>query len=182
MGADPGPGRHQGQGFGGTALTPAQGGDGRSIAGIHQQLEAPHALHGNDLSTPYRRCGCGDACPIALFDLVGLPDGIGLAAPVELGPAGGAAQGLGVEAAIGGILVIGLAGPTQGQGRQTGVDPLEGQLVEHAVAGPAIGATDERVAVAPVGGVLQFGQAGRAGGQIRADKGRCPSGPAGGRS
>ena len=142
VGADPGPGCHQGQGFGGTALTPAQFGDGRSIAGIHQQLEAPHALHGNDLSTPYRRRGCGDACPIALFDLVGLLYGIGLAAPLELGPAGGAAEGLGVEAAIGGILVIGLAGPTQGKGRQAGVDPLEGQLVEHAVAGPAIGATD----------------------------------------
>ena len=101
---------------------------------------------------------------------------------MELGPAGGAAQGLGVEAAICRIVVVALAGRTQRKGRQAGVDPLEGQLVEHAVAGAAIGATDQGVAVAPVGGVAQFGEAGQADGQIRADKRRCASWLAGGRS
>ena len=97
-------------------LALAQPGHRRPVAGIHQQLEAPHPLQRQNLTRrqqrqgrrqrPIRRLACGrGAGPV----------------PLQPGAAGGAADRFGVEAAITGIIELGLAQSTQREAGEAGV-------------------------------------------------------------
>ena len=78
------------------------------------------------------------------------------------GPQHRAGVGLGVEAAVGRVLVLGAAGGAHGKAGHRGQRPVVGDAAHDREARPAVGAVDERVAVAAVGGVEQLAQAVRA--------------------
>ena len=93
-------------------------------------------------------------------------------------PAVRAGVGLGVEAAVGRVLVLGAAARAHLEARHRRVRPVVRDVAHDREARPAVGAVRERVAVAPVGGVEQLGEAVGAGGAVRRD-GRARSPPAG---
>ena len=170
-------GRQQGEGLLGPALAPPQLGHRRLQAGQAEQLEAPHPLQRHDPPGPQgcaRRgqAGAGEAAGPRWITAAGAAGG----GPAQPRTTGGAAGGLGVEAAVGGIGVFSGAGGTEGKGGQRGVAPLERQGSEDAEAGPAVGAAGEGVATAAAGGIAELRQAGGAGGQI----GQHQGGSAGG--
>ena len=74
-------------------------------------------------------------------------------------PALGARVGLGVEAPVGRVLVLGGAARAQLEARHRRQRPVVGDAAHDREARAAVGAVDERVAVAAVGGVEQLAQA-----------------------
>jgi hypothetical protein len=91
--------------------------------------------------------------------------------PARPRPAGGAGHGLGVEAAVAGVLVFRAAGGAHLERRHGGLRPVIGQPVEDRQPRAAMGAIGEGVAMAPVGRVADFAQAIGAGGGIGRDAG-----------
>ena len=77
----------------------------------------------------------------------------------DFGAAGGAAGGLGVEAAVGGVGVFGGAGGAHGEGGHGGEWAVVGDALDDGEAWAAVGAVDEAVGVAAVGGVEEFAEA-----------------------
>jgi hypothetical protein len=96
----------------------------------------------------------------------------------EMGTAHRAGVGLGVEAAVGRVLVLLAAVVAHGEHGHGGGSPVVGDREDDRVAGTAVRAVDERVAVAPVGGVEELEQAVVAGGDVDAHgHGRSAHGP-----
>jgi hypothetical protein len=91
-------------------------------------------------------------------------------------PAIRAADRLGMEAAVGGIVVFGRAGGAHGERRHRGQRPVVGDTGNDREPRPAVGAVDERVAEPPVGLVCQLGQAVAAGGTVSRDQGPAAAG------
>ena len=108
-----------------------------------------------------------------------------LAPPARVGqpqgrPAGRARVGLGVEAAVGGVLVLGAARGAHGEGAHRRALPVVGDAQHDREARPAVRAVREGVAVAAVGRVEDLGQAGVArravGGHERRGRPGAPAG------
>ena len=78
--------------------------------------------------------------------------------------------GLGVEAAVGRVVVLGLAGRAHPEAGHRRERPVVGDPADDREARPAVGAVDERVAVAPVGGVVKLAQAVLAGRPVGRDR------------
>jgi hypothetical protein len=76
-----------------------------------------------------------------------------------------------VEAPVGRVVVLGLAGRAHREARHRGRRPVVGHAGDDREARPAVGAVDERVAVAAVGGVEELGEAGVAGRGVGSDRG-----------
>ena len=94
----------------------------------------------------------------------------GLERDAQLRPAGRAGVGLGVEAAIGRILVLRPARGAHLEAGHRGERPVVRHAAHDREAWSAVGAVDERVAIAPIGRVEQLGQAVVAGGAVRRNK------------
>ena len=85
------------------------------------------------------------------------------------GPHVGAGVRLGVEAAVGRVLVLRLAARAHREAGHRRARPVVGDAAHDREARAAVGAVDERVAVAAVGGVEQLAQAVVAGGGVGRD-------------
>jgi hypothetical protein len=70
-----------------------------------------------------------------------------------------AGDGLGVEATVQRILILGGTGRAHGERRHGGQRPIIGNVFDDGEAGAAVGAVDERIAVAAISRVKQFSQA-----------------------
>ena len=88
--------------------------------------------------------------------------------PGQLRAARRAGVGLGVEATVGGVVVLGLAGRAHREAGHRGGRPVVGHVEHDRVPRPAVRAVGERVAVAAVAGVVDLGQAVGAGGAVDA--------------
>ncbi len=84
----------------------------------------------------------------------------------DTGPALEAGIGLGVEAPVERIGVLGSAALAHGEGRHGGGGAVVGQVVDDGEARPAVRAVDEGIAVAAVVGVEELVHAVGAGGQL----------------
>ena len=82
-----------------------------------------------------------------------------------------AGVGLGVEAAIGGVVVFGLAGGAHWETGHGGLGAVVGDAAGDGEAGAAVCAVEEGIAVASVGGVEQLAEAVGAGGGVGGDAG-----------
>src|SRR5262249_29969170 len=82
----------------------------------------------------------------------------------------GTGSGLGVEAPVVGVFVLGAASGTEVKGRHRGACPVVRRTADDRQTRTAIGAVEERIAVAAVGRVEQLGQAGVAGGDVGANE------------
>jgi len=79
--------------------------------------------------------------------------------------------GLGVEAAVGGVVVFGLAGGAHWEDGHGGLGTVVGDAAGDGEAGAAVGAVEEGIAVAAVGGIEEFVEAVGAGGGVGGDAG-----------
>ena len=82
----------------------------------------------------------------------------------------GTGVGLGVKAAIGGIVVLGLAGGAHAERRHGSVGPVVGDIADDGVARAAVGAVGEGVAEAAVGGAGEVVEALGTGGHVGGDQ------------
>ena len=96
-----------------------------------------------------------------------------LADQFEGGAAFGAGIGLGVESAVRGIGVLGLAGGAKREAGHRGGGAVVGDILNDGEPGTAVGAVGEGVLETAVGRVGAFGQAFGAGGDVGRDKGGC---------
>ena len=138
-------------------LALAERGDGLLAGGVGGQVVAAQALDGEDAAVAEEFGGRLER----VFAVVvqGQP-----------GAAGRAAGRLGVEAAVGGVVVFGRAPLAHRERRHGRQRPVVGHVADDGEPGPAVGAVDERVPEPPVGRV---GRA-RAGSPRRS---RCPPTP-----
>ena len=144
-------------------LARPQRGDGLLAGGVGGQVVAAQALDGEDAAAAEEFGG-------------GLERVLALAVQVQPGAAGRAADRLGVEAAVGGVVVLGRAPLAHGERRHRGQRPVVGHVADDGEPGPAVGAVDERVLVAPVGRVGQLAQAVGAGGGVGGHQGAAQPG------
>ena len=84
----------------------------------------------------------------------------------ELRAAVPAGVGLGVEAAVGGIVVLGLAGGAHLEARHGGLRAVVGNAAGDGVARAAVGAVEKGIAIAAVRGREQFAEAVGTGGGV----------------
>ena len=78
---------------------------------------------------------------------------------------------MGVEAAVGGIVIFGFAGGTHGELRHGGGGAIVGKVLNDGEAGAAVGAVEEGVEVAAIVGIEEFTEAVFAGGDVGWDWG-----------
>ena len=136
------------------------------VAGVDGQVVAAQALDGQDSSR--RQQGHR-----LVEGVVGLGHEVAVGREQgELGAADRAAHRLGVEAAVGGVGVLGPAVVAQDEAGHGGRRPVVGDRRDDRVPGPAVGAVDERVAEAAVGGVEHLPGAVGAGGHVDAHRHR----------
>ena len=90
----------------------------------------------------------------------------------ERGPQSPAGVGLRVEAAVGRIVVLGLAGRAHFEARHRGLRAVVGNAARDGEARAAVGAVEEGIAVAAIVGIEQFAQAIGAGGGVGGNAGR----------
>ena len=83
-----------------------------------------------------------------------------------MGAADGACVGLGVEAAVEGVVVLGLAGGTHGEDGHGGLRPVVGDAASDGEARTAVGAVEEGITVAAVGGIEELAETVGTGGGI----------------
>ena len=114
-------------------------------------MEAADAFDGEDAPGVDKRPSCGDAHG-------------------KLWPTVGAADGLRVEAAVGGGGVFGLAGGAHGEDPHGGVGAVVGEVFNDAEPRAAVGAGGEGVLVAAIARVCHVRQALITGGHIRWDQ------------
>jgi hypothetical protein len=95
---------------------------------------------------------------------------------LQLGATDLAGVGLGVEAAIAGIVIFLLTVVTKGEPRHGGEGAIIGKGLDNAISRAAVGAVDEGIAVAAIVGVKQFFDAVGTGGEIRENQGGFPLG------
>ena len=155
--------QEQGEGFARTLFALPQARHRLALAGVHQQLEAPHALQGQDAPLDQQVAGgCQGVVALRQATAPRIPQR-------QPGAAGRATDRFGVKAAIGRIAELPRAARTGGKGGEGGVGAAEGQGGGQAVAGSAGAAADEGVAVAAGGGVRQLRQAAGAGRPVGAE-------------
>lgn len=151
---------HEGEGLIAAGLALAETVDGGVVKGMAGEVEATEAADGADLALGEALEGEGER----------VTRGGGM--ELELGTALGAGDGLGVEASVGGVVVLGLAGGAEGEGGEGGGGAIVGELVDDGVAGAAVGAVEEGVVEAAVGGGEEFvaasGAEGEVGGEVGA--------------
>ena len=85
----------------------------------------------------------------------------------DVRPADRAGVGLRVEAAIGWVVVLRLAGRAHRESRHRGLRPVVGNAARDGEARTAVGAVQKWIAVAAIVGIEQFAQAVRAGRRVR---------------
>ncbi len=133
------------------------------------KVEAPDPLHGDDraLVEGGRRPGDRVVCQLATRHSANWPP------PHEPGRRAAlrAGVGLGVEAAVGWVLVLCAAAVAHGEAGHRGALAVVWDAQDDREAGAAGGAVDEGVAVAAVGRVAELGQAVVAGGGVGRDGG-----------
>ena len=137
---------------------------GRGRRGVAREVVAAQALHRHDPPLAQGRCRRRDRVGAQAGGLAGR------AQEPHARPAARAGDRLGVEAPVGGVVVL---PPAVGAHREAG--HRRGRaVVRHVagdrVAGPAVRAVGEGVAVAAVGRVAHLAQALRAGGEIGRDR------------
>ena len=167
--------RHQRERLVLAVLARTQLGDGRRVVRAAGEVEAADALHRDDGSIEQRAGGGLDGVARTRV----LESAAARVREPHLRPAVRAGVGLGMEAAVGRVAVLGQAGRAHLERRHRGVRPVVGHVAHDREARPAVGAVREGVAEAPVGGVEQLGQAVCAGGAVGRDRGvRLASGGA----
>ena len=87
----------------------------------------------------------------------------------ELRTASPAGVGLGVEAAVERIVVLGLAGGAHGEARHRGLRPVVGDAAGDGEARAAVGAVEKGITEAAVAGVEKLAEAIRTGGGVGGD-------------
>jgi hypothetical protein len=150
-------GKHHRQGLVGSLLAGTQGGDGGIIAGITHQVIAAHTLDGQHGMLAQGIHGGAQGVFIVMDKF--LPR----YGEAQSRSTGGAGQGFGMEAAVGGIAVFRRAVRAQGKARQGRVGPVVGQGADQGVTRTALGTVGEGVAVATLSGILNLRDAVRAG-------------------
>ncbi len=146
-------GDHEGERLVVPGLSPPQLGHRAPVGRVSRQVVAADALDGQDLSGAEhlgecRQRGAGSAQQLATGVVEGDPraaDGTGVR--------------LGVEAPVGGIVVLGLALGAHLEARHRRRGPVVRDREHDGVARPAVRAVGEGVAVAAVAGLVHFGQA-----------------------
>lgn len=161
-------GSEAGKGLGIANFYLAETENGLVVGGVAGEVVAAHAADGEDAALAQNVPRQGERIRVGRSDsvnrnLAGL-EGVA-------GAANGAADGLGVEASVGGVGVFGLAGVARGEGGHCGVGAIEGHGVKQRESGAAGGAVDEGVVVAAVGGIVEFREALAAGSEIGRDGG-----------
>ena len=154
---------HHGQRFARPALAHPQALHCRGRARVHGQVEAAQSLDGHHRAGRQGRGRLGQG--------IAGKRPAGRVVPAELRPAHRAGVGLGVEAAVQGIVVLAPAVIAQGEHAHGGVRPVVGDLFDDGEAGAAVGAVGKGVAEAAVVRVADLGQAVGAGGDVRGDLG-----------
>jgi len=155
---------HDGERFSVAMLAGTETLDGGLIGGVNTEMESADAFDGEDFS--------GGKTVYTGFD--GVFDGEDFAQGVSEGdlraalPAG---VGLGVEAAVGGVVVFSLAGGAHGERGHGGLGAVVGDAAGDGEARAAVGAVEERVAVAAVGEVEEFAEAVGASGGVGGNAG-----------
>jgi hypothetical protein len=159
-------GDHDREGLVVPGLAPAQFGHRRLVGRVAGQVVAPEPLDGQDPPVPeVGRRGHEGVLPLG-------PHLARRGLQRDVRPAHRAGVGLGVEAAVGRVLVLPPAVGTHGEGGHGGGRPVVGDGPDDRVAGPAVRAVDERVAEPAVGGVVELPPAVVARGHIHADRHR----------
>ena len=144
-------------------LAAAQGRHRALLPGVDREVVAAESLHRDDPAL-------GSSRAVARDRVTGQLGAAGIEQP-QPGTAGGTAHRLGVEAAVGGVGVLGPAVRAQREAGHRGARPVVGHRGHDRVPRPAVRAVDERVPEPPVGRVVQLAQAVGAGGGVRRDQG-----------
>ena len=154
---------HDGEGLAGAVLSLAEAVNGSLIGGVDGEVEAADAFDGEDLSV-------GEAADGFLNGVL-IEDGAGWVGGDEfdLGAADGAGVGLGMEAAVGRVVVFLPAGGTHGEDGHGGLGAVVGDAAGDGEAGAAVGAVEEGIAEAAVGGVEELAEAVGTGGCVSGD-------------
>jgi hypothetical protein len=145
-------------------LSSPQTSDGVGIGRVDEELKTAESLQGHDLARAKRVCGRPQRGVAFRLELA---SGIQEA---QLRSTTRASDRLGVEAAIGRVVILGLAGGAQGEFGHRGSRPIVGQLPDDRPAWSAIRAIRERVAIARLPRVGDLFTAGRASGQVSRDR------------
>jgi len=161
-------GCHHRQGLGLALLAGSQPRHGRPVGGVDRQVITAEALDGHNPPGRQQRRRPGQRLT-ADRPAGGVQQAQGR-------PALGAGVGLGVETAVGRVLIFAPAVGAEREARHGGAGPVVGHVGDDREARAAVGAVDESVATAPVGGVEQLDAAGGASGQIRQHPGQRGAG------
>ncbi len=141
---------------------------GGLAARVHGEVVSPQALDRHHVAIGQQAGRSGQGGP-RHFVLLRVEQ-------TEPGPAGRAADRLGMEPAVRRIVVLRLAFRAHGERRHGGQRPVVGHAGDDGEPGPAVGAVDERVAEPPVRRVRQFGQAVVTGRAVGRDQRAAPAG------
>ncbi len=162
-------GGEQGEGLLLPVLAPAQVKDCGLVRGVDGQVVPTQALHRHDVA--------GTEPVDHRLDHVTDLDRLERRIPQhQLGSARRTAGGLGVEAPVERVVVLGTTGGAHREPGHRGRGAVVGQTPHDAEPRSAVGAVEERVAVPAVGGVVQLGQAGRARSHVGGDRRRRVAG------
>ena len=154
---------HHGQRFARPVFAHPQALHCRGRARVHGQVEAAQSLDGHHRAGRQGRGRLGQG-------IAGKRPSVHVV-PAELRPAHRAGIGLGVEAAVQGVMVLAPAVIAQGEHAHGGVRPVVGDVFDDGEAGAAVGAVGKGVAEAAVVRVADIGQAVNTGGDVRGDLG-----------
>ena len=161
--------RHQCERLDVAALEPAQAADRLGTGGIAGELVAAQTLDGDDFALLQQ---AADGIDIVQHRVLVEADRPAVETDQRRPrPTGVAGDRLGMEAPVGGVLVLGAAGRAHGERRHGGGRPIVGQAPDDGQARAAVGAIGERVAVAAGEGIEHLGRTGRAQGSVGGDLG-----------
>ncbi len=159
-------GHHDGERLVPPVLAQAQSIDRRVRPGVAREVVPAEALDGDD-GAPCERLLSGTESGVGSFDEATL-----LLEP-DAGTALGTGDRLGMEAAVGRIVILRRAGVAHGEPAHGRIRPVIGQAQGDGEAGTAVRAVDEGVARPAVGRVGHLGQAVVAHGDVGRDEGPC---------
>ncbi|CAN5655019.1 hypothetical protein BH20ACT2_BH20ACT2_15910 [soil metagenome] len=150
-------------------LATPQLGHGGFVGGVHRQVVATEAFDGQDPPGAQRGHG-GLQGGLTVPVLQAVVEAVVEGEQPQLGAAVTAGVGLGVEAAVAGVVVLLLAPIAHHEAGHGGGGPVVGDGGDDGVPGTAVGAVGERVAEAAVRRVVDLCQARRAGGRVDAHR------------
>ncbi len=154
---------HDGEGLFAAGLAEAKFADGVGLMGVDCEVEAAEAFDRDDGTLVEEADGFGEG-------IAGVR-GVGAVDEGELGAAVPAGVGLGVEAAVERVVVLGLTGGAHAEGGHGGLGSVVGDAAHDGETRAAVGAVDEGVEVAAVGGMEELGDAVGTGGDVGRDEG-----------